>query len=176
MEKSNKFKERFEQVNSKIWSTIEMTPEIREILGTLYEEEVFVKDIEVLSNESYKVKCRFPEYKWARKASDHISVSQFGDAIKHSAYVVFWLYIKNNPDKIPFTFKNFLENRMNVVYRGDQREFTKKIRAGEDAYIIREDIKIERTWSFTIATGKLKWAPETFVRGSVKCLLEDKYL
>ena len=66
-----------------------MTPEIREILGTLYEEEVFVKDIEVLSNESYKVKCRFPEYKGARKIPDHVSVSQLGDAIKHAAYVVF---------------------------------------------------------------------------------------
>ncbi|MCX6822820.1 MAG: hypothetical protein NTX91_02365 [candidate division SR1 bacterium] len=176
MEKSDKFKERFEQVNSKIGSTIEMTPEIREILGTLYEEEVFVKDIEVLSNESYKVKCRFPEYKGAIKVSDHISVSQFGDAIKHAAYVVFGLYIKNNPDKIPFTFENFLENRMNVVYKGDERDFIKKIRAGEDAYMIRDDVKIEKTGPFTVATARLKGTPETFVRGKVKCLLEDKYL
>jgi len=39
-----------------------MTPEIYEILGTLYEEEICIKDIEVLSNKTYKVKCRFPEY------------------------------------------------------------------------------------------------------------------
>ena len=176
MEWPNKFKDRLENVNSKIWSTIEMTPEIREILGTLYEEEVFVKDIEVLSNESYKVKCRFPEYKGARKIPDHVSVSQLGDAIKHAAYVVLWLYIKNNPDKIPFTFESFLENRMNVIYRGDEREFTKKVKAGEDAYLIRDDIEIEKTWPFTVATAKLKWTPETFVRWKVKCILEDKYL
>lgn len=153
-----------------------MTPEIFEILGTLYEEDVFVKDIEVLSNESYKVKCRFPEYTGAREVPDHISVSQMGDAIKQSAYMIFWLYIKNNPDKIPFTFEDFLENRMNVIYRWDEREFIKKIRAGEDAYLIWEDIKIEKIWPFTVATAKLKWVPETFVRGKVKCLLEDKYL
>lgn len=89
MEKSNKFKERFENVNSKIGSTIEMTPQVWEILGTLYDEEIFVKDIEVISNESYKVKCRFPEYKGAKETPDHVSVSQMGDAIKHAAYVVF---------------------------------------------------------------------------------------
>jgi hypothetical protein len=43
--------------------------------------------------------------------------------------MVFGLYIKNNPDKIPFSFENFLENRMNVVYRGDEREFIKKTKA-----------------------------------------------
>jgi hypothetical protein len=34
---------------------------------------------------------------------------------------------------------------MNVVYRGDEREFTKKVKAGEDAYLIWDDIKIEKT-------------------------------
>lgn len=176
MNKPKNIGERLNSINSNIWSMIEMTPEIFEILWTLYEEEVCVKDIEVLSNESYKVKCRFPEYKGAKEIPDHISVSQLGDAIKHAAYVVFGVYIKNNPEKIPFTFENFLENRMNVIYRGDEREFTKKVRVGEDVYMIREHIKIEKTWSFTIATAKLKGTPETFVRGKVKCLLEDKYL
>jgi hypothetical protein len=61
-----------------------MTPEVREILGTLYnEEEVLVKDIEILSNNEYKVKCVFPEYKKTKKLPDHVSVSQMGDAIMH---------------------------------------------------------------------------------------------
>jgi|GEM_PF-1810343 len=89
MNKPKNLGERLNNVNSKIGSTIEMTPEIFEILGTLYEEDVFVKDIEVLSNESYKVKCRFPEYTGAREVPDHISVSQMGDAIKQSAYMIF---------------------------------------------------------------------------------------
>lgn len=176
MENRNTFKERFENVNAKIGTTIEMTPEVWEILWTLYEEDIYVKDIEIISNQSYKIKCRFPEYKAAREIPDHISVSQLGDSIKQAAYVVFWLYIKNNPDKIPFTFKTFLENRMNVVYRGDEREFTRKIRAGEDAYMIWDEITIEKTGPFTIATAKLKWTAETFVRGKVKCLLEDSYV
>lgn len=176
MNKSKNLGERLNNVNSTIWSTIEMTPEIFEILWTLYENEVFVKDIEVISNEVYKVKCRFPEYKKARAIPDHTSVSQMGDAIMHAAYIVFGVYIKNNPDKIPFTFKDFLENRMNVVYKWDKRDFTKKIRAGEDAYMIWDHIKIEKIWPFTIATAKLKWTSETFVRWKVKCLLEDKYL
>lgn len=67
-----------------------------------------------------------------------------GDAIKQAAYMVFGLYIKNNPDKIPFIFKDFLENRMNVVYKSDERDFTKKIRAGEDVYMIWDHIKIEK--------------------------------
>lgn len=93
MNKSKNLGERLNNVNSTIWSTIEMTPEIFEILWTLYEEEICVKDIEIISNESYKVKCRFPEYKGAREVPDHISVSQMGDAIKQAAYMVFGLYI-----------------------------------------------------------------------------------
>ncbi len=176
MEKYTTRKERFENVPAKIGATIEMTPQVREILWTLYDEEIFVKDIEIISNESYKIKCRFSEYKSAKEIPDHISVSQLGDAIKQAAYVVFWLYIKNNPDKIPFTFKTFLENRMHVVYRGDEREFTKKIRAEEDTYMIWDNVKIEKTGPFTVATAKLSGTPETFVRGKVKCLIEDIYI
>jgi hypothetical protein len=54
-----------------------MTPQVREILGTLYnEEEVFVKDIEVISVNKYKIRCIFPEYKSAKEIPDHVSVSQ----------------------------------------------------------------------------------------------------
>jgi hypothetical protein len=35
---------------------------------------------------------------------------------------------------------------------------------------------IVKKQNFYIATMKLKWMKETFVRGQVECLLEDKYM
>jgi hypothetical protein len=35
---------------------------------------------------------------------------------------------------------------------------------------------IVKKQNFYIATMKLKWTKETFVRGEVQCLLEDKYI
>lgn len=177
MNNLNEMRKWFENINSRIWATIEMTPEVYEILGTLYnEEEVLVKDIEVLSNTEYKVRCVFPEYKKTKIASDHVSVSQMGDAIMHGAFMALWLYVKNNPDKVPFDFEKFLQIRMHAKYLGDERRFIKEIKSGEDAYIVFDVESIVKKQNFYIATMKLKWTKETFVRGQVECLLEDKYM
>jgi hypothetical protein len=78
--------EEFGKINSRIGATIEMTPDVYEILGTLYnEEEVLVKDIEVISNNEYKVRCVFPEYKKSQELPDHVSISQMNDAIMHAS-------------------------------------------------------------------------------------------
>ena len=154
-----------------------MTPEVREILWTLYnEEEVLVKDIEVISNKEYKVKCRFPEYTKSKIAPNHVSVSQMGDAIMHWAFMALWIYVKNNPDKVPFDFEKFLQIRMHVKYLWDTRRFIKETKPGEDAYIVFDVEGIVKKQNFYIATMKLKWTKETFVRGEVQCLLEDKYM
>ncbi len=167
----------FEKINSRIWSTIEMTPEVREILWTIYnEEEVLVKDIEVISNTEYKVKCRFPKYTKTKTAPNHVSVSQMGDAIMHGAFMALWLYVKNNPDKVLFDFEKFLQIRMHAKYLGDERRFIKEIKSGEDAYLLFDVESIVKKQKFYIATMKLKWTKETFVRGQVQCLLEDKYM
>lgn len=177
MNNLNDMKKWFEKINSKIWSMIEMTPEVREILWTLYnEEEVLVKDIEVISNTEYKVKCRFPEYTKSKTVPDHVSVSQMGDAIMHWAFMALWIYVKNNPDKVPFDFEKFLQIRMHVKYLWDTRRFIKELKSGEDAYIVFDVEGIVKKQNFYIATMKLKWTKETFVRGEVQCLLEDKYI
>jgi hypothetical protein len=110
----------------------------------------------VLSKKEYKVKCRFPEYTKSKIVPDHVSVSQMGDAIMHGAFMVLGFYIKNNPDKVPFDFQKFLQNRMNATYLGDQRRFIKKIKSGEDAYIVFDVEGIVKKQNFYIATMKLK--------------------
>lgn len=177
MNNLNDIKKWFEKINSKIWSLIEMTPEVWEILWTLYKEEnVLVKNIEILSNEEYKIKYIFPPYELSKEVPDHVSAMQMELAIIQWAFAALWLYIKNNPDNVPFDFDKFLQIRMKAKYRGDERTFTKEIKAGESAYLIFDDIMIQKTWTFYTATIELKWGKETFIRGKIKCILEDKYL
>lgn len=167
----------FDKINSQIGATIEMTPEVWEILWTLYrEEEILVKDIEVLSKTEYKVRCVFPKYLKTKVAPDHVSMLQMTEAIMHGAFMVLWFYIKNNPDKVPFDFQKFLQNRMKAKYLEDHRRFIKEIKSGEDAYLIFDVESIVKKQKFYIASMKLKWNKETFARGEVRCLLEDKYI
>ncbi len=178
MENLNDMKKWFEKINSKIGSVIEMTPEVREILWTLYkEEEVLVKNIEVLSNEAYKIKYIFPPYTLSKEIPNHVSAMQMELAIIQWAFAALWLYIKNNPDKVPFDFEKFLQIRMKAKYREmKEKTFTKEIKPGESAYLIFDNIVIQKIKTFYTATVKLKWTPETFIRGEMKCVLEDKYL
>jgi hypothetical protein len=94
-------------------------------------------------------------------------------AIIQWAFAALWLYIKS---KSPMDFEKFLQIRMKAKYRWDERTFTKEIKPWEDAYLIFNNIDIQKVWSFYTATIGLKWTPETFVRGKIKCVLEDKYL
>lgn len=155
-----------------------MTPEVREILWTLYnEEEVLVKNIEVLSDEAYKIKYIFPPYTLSKEIPDHVSAMQMELAIIQWAFATLWLYIKNNPDKVPFDFEKFLQIRMKAKYRGmKNKTFIKEIKAGEAAYLIFDTIRIQKIWTFYTAILRLKWTPETFIRGEMTCVLEDKYL
>lgn len=168
----------FEKINSKIWSTIEMTPEVREILWTLYnEEEVLVKNIEILSDEACKIKYIFPPYKLSKEVPDHISAMQMELAIIQWAFAALWIYIKNNIDKVPFDFDKFLKIRMRAKYRWMKNKvFIKEIKPWEAAYLIFDNIKIQKIWTFYTAVIRLKWTSETFIRGEMKCVLEDKYL
>ena len=176
MSESNKLKERFENINSKIWSTIEMTPNIWEILWTLYQEEsVLVKDIEVLWKNKYKIKYVFPEYKLVKNKVDHVSGMQMQLAIFQWLFASIWLYIKNNPSWI-LNFDTFLKIRMDALYRRDQRTFTKKIKANQEAFLIFEITDIRKKWNIYSVLCKMNSSPDTFIRWEVECILEDKYI
>lgn len=166
------FKQTVDKINTKIWSTIEMTPQIWEILWTLYNEEhVFVKSIEVLTDNRFKIRFVFPEYNLTKEKLWHVSWVQMQLAIFQWLYLSIGLYIKNNPYS-PITFEDFLKNRNWALYRRDTRTFSKMLQPWENWYLIFEINSVKTKWWFHSVTTKLLKSKETFINWEVECVLE----
>lgn len=176
MDTIRKLKEWLENISSQIWSLIEVTPDVWEILGWLYEEEyLFSKSIELLKDNKYKVMFSFPEYKLVKWWLTHVSAAQMQIAIFQWLFCAIGLYIKNISDS-PISFETYVKNRSNALYRRDTRTFTKQLHFHENAYLIFSIENITKKGNLYSITCKIHRSPETFMHWEVECVLEEKYL
>lgn len=175
-------------MESKIWSLIKMKPEIWEHLWVLYpEEKVYVKNVEILSNTEYKIQCVFPPSKDNKWRKDIVDITQKQAAITQSLYISFGLYVKNNPEKIPFPAEKYRDARKDAVYARDSKYFwdENKIIPGKETYTIIEVSKIRKGYTITekepfyAVFFNMKGDPNSdniLVNGKVTCALMEKYV
>lgn len=176
-EKIEQLKQGLNNISTEIWDIIEMSPEVREIIGSLYkEDQLLAKSIEILWDNVYKIKFFFPEYKLSKDKLDHVSINQMGQALVQWLFLSFGLSIKQNWANSPMSYDTFLLNRNNALYRRDQRTMRKKLRSEEDAYLIYQVIPfIKKGNTYSIKATLLR-AKEVFLDWSVECIMQDEYL
>ncbi len=175
--KYQELKENFQKLPETIWSLIELTPEIREILGSLYKtESIYVKTIEIIEEGKFRISCKFPKYWLSIEEPDHVSNVQMQAAFNQALYCAIWLYIRQKWINSALSYATFLSNRMNVIYRRDERTFSIKLKPSESSYLILQLEPILKKWNiYSITTNFLK-NKECFMHWKIECLLEDKYV
>lgn len=175
--KYKELKENFKKLPESIWSLIELTPEVREILWSLYKtESIYVKNIEILDHNKFKIHCKFPKYWLSIEEPDHVSNVQMQAAFNQSLYCAIWLYIRQLWDKSVLSYETFLLNRMNVIYRHDERTFSIKLKPLEDAYLILKLEPVIKKWNlYSVITDFIRHR-DCFMHWRIECLLEEKYI
>lgn len=165
-------KESIKKIDSKIGSIIKMSPEIWEIVWTFYNEEnIFVKNIEVLSDSKFKIKFVFPEYDLTKEKLWHVSWVQMQLAIFQWLYISIGLYIKNNINS-PIDFENFLKNRNNALYHRDNKTFNKMIKPLEECFLTFDINNIESNDKYHSVLVKLDKDKDTFIYWEIECVLK----
>ncbi len=178
IEEINKKKEFLQQMNVDIGRIIEMTPEVREILGTLYkEDQVFAKKIEILGNNLFKIEFVFPKFESIKIEWDHVSIVQMQLALVQWLFTAIWLAIRQNGVNSPMSYETYLLNRANTLYRRDERTMRKKLKFNEKSYLIFKLQPVIKKWKniYSIITDIIK-DKDTFLDGKVECVLQDQYL
>lgn len=178
VEELKKKKEWLDAIDVEIWSIIEMTPEIRDIIGTLYkDDQILAKNVEVLGNNVFKIEFLFPEYNLWKVMPDHVSIVQMQFALVQGLFIAIWFGIKQNGVNSPMSYETYILNRPNTLYRRDERTMRKKITFGERCYLIFKVNPIIKKWKsiYSIMIDIIK-DKDTFLDGKVECVLQDQYL
>lgn len=173
-------KKRFlESINTEIWTTIEITPEIREILWNYKEDQIMTRSLEVLGDNLFKIKFVFPYYDIVKKGmpNDHVSIVQMQLALVQWLFTAIWFAIKQNGVNSPMSYETYLLNRGNVLYRRDERTMRKKLKFNEECYLIFKLHPVIKKWTkiYSIVAEIVK-DKDTFLDGKVECVLQDEYL
>ena len=173
--KHEELKKRFQELPEKIGSIIELTPDVWEILWSLYiPEAIYVKNIEVIWENTYKVCCKFTEYKLAN--IDHVSNVQMQAAFNQALYCAIWLSIRQLWTHSPISYESYLRNRTHTLYRHDERTFRKQLKPGEEWFLTLKVNPVVKKWDlFTISTDFLR-TPECFMHGKIDCLLPESHV
>ena len=175
--KYEELKESFKKLPEQIGSLIELTPKVWEILWSLYKTEaIYVKNIEIVWQNTFKVCCKFPKYWLSIEELDHVSNVQIQAALNQALYSAIWLTIRQQWMDSPISYETFLYNRMNVLYRHDERTFTKMLKPWEEAFLILEIEPVIKKWNMYAITTQLLKAKECFLYWEIECLLQDKYI
>lgn len=141
-----------------------------EILENCYPgDEIFSKDLEIISDSKIIVTYYFPAYKRAKRDISYVSANQIVPAILEGLFVVSGNYVKSGSDKlIDFNYEIFLEKMWDAIFREfDKLTFLKKIPKEEPIEIIFEVLKTEKIKNYFIFNFKFSGP----VRGFAKCLI-----
>ena len=174
----NKKKQILEKISTEIWSVIEVTKDVQEIIWSVYKwDDILTRNAEILWKNLFKIEFIFPEYKITKDTSTHVSIVQMQLAIVQWLFLSIGLYIKQNGDNSPLNFETFLRNRANAIYRRDERTMRKMLNFNEKYYLIFKIQPIIKKWTnlYSITTEVTK-DKETFLDGNIECLLHDRYI
>jgi hypothetical protein len=156
---------------------IELTPEVWEILWSLYKTEaIYVKTIEIVWQNTFKVCCKFPKYWLSIEEPDHVSNVQMQAAFNQALYSAIWLAIRQQGINSPISYETFLLNRMHVLYRHDERTFNKEIKPWEEVYLTLQIEPVSKKWNMYSITTNFLRTKECFMFWKIECLLQEKYI
>lgn len=167
-----------DSINVEVWTTIEMTPQIWEILWNYREDQFLVRNIEILGHNLFKVEFVFPYYSIVKEGmpNDHVSIVQMQLAIVQWLFVSIWLGIRQNKVNSPMSYETFLLNRWEVLYRRDERTMRKKLKFNERCHLIFKLRESAKKWNiYSIVTDMVR-DKDAFLDGWVECVLQDQYL
>jgi len=175
--KYEELKESFKKLPEQIGSLIELTPEVWEILWSLYKTEaIYVKNIEIIWQNTFKICCKFPKYWLSIEELDHVSNVQMQAAFNQALYSAIWLAIRQQGINSPISYETFLLNRMNALYRHDERTFRKILKVWEEAFLTLQIEPFIKKWDMYAITTNFLRTNECFMHWKVECLLQDKYI
>lgn len=178
VEELKKQKQALRNLNTQIWTIIEMTGGVREILwGKNYQKDaILATKVEVLWRNLFKIEFIFPEYNlWVEKL-EHVSSVQMQLAINQWCYMAYGLAIKNDDANSPLSYETFLLNIDRAWYVKDRRNFSKPAIPGEKAYLIFKVHPFRRFKGTYFIKAELIKDKDTFIDGEVMCGMEEKYL
>ncbi|MFA5747519.1 MAG: hypothetical protein WC872_00225 [Candidatus Absconditabacterales bacterium] len=177
--KYDELKENFKKIPNNIGALIEITPDVWEILGSLYKTDIiYAKSVEILDKNKFKITFKFPKFEGVIDiaAIDHVSVVQMQAAINQSLYCGIGLSIRQQGIQSPISYEKFLHLRKHSLYRHDERTFRKFLKPGENAYLILEiETIIKKGNMYSINTKFIK-DKDCFMDGVVECILQEKYI
>lgn len=141
-----------------------------EILENCYpEDEIFSKDLEIISDKKIIITYYFQSYKRAKRDISYVSANQIIPAILEGLFVASGNYVKSGSDKsLSFNYEVFSEKMWDAIFREfDKLTFLKKIPKEEPIEIIFEVLKTEKIKNYFVFSFKFSGP----VRGFAKCLI-----
>lgn len=178
VEELQKKRKWLEALNVEIWTIIEITPEIWDIIWTLYkDDQILARKVEVLGENVFKIEFVFPEYNLWKVIPDHVSIVQMQFALVQGLFTAIGFAIKQNGIDSPISYETYILNRPNTLYRRDERTMRRKIKFDERSYLIFKVNPIIKkgTTIYSIMIDIVK-DKDTFLDGRVECVLQDQYL
>lgn len=181
LEELQQKKGRINSLSVEIWTTIEITPEVWEILWCYREDLLLARNVEILWHNLFKIEFVFPTYnmiKWElNEENNHVSIIQMQLAIVQWLFTAIGMTIKQNWISSPMSYETYLLNRGNVLYRRDQRTMRKKLKFNEKSSLIFKVNPIIKKWwtIYSIMIDLIK-DKDSFLDGRVECVMQDEYL
>ncbi len=176
-EEISKISEWLKKISLDTKVTIETPPEVYEILWHFYNEDnIFLKNIERLEDNIFKLWFIFPKYNLSKKWLDHVSGVQMTLARFQALYTAIWLAIKTGSINQLMSYEIFLANMYNVLDREYQITHSKICFPGEMVFLIVQVNEPIIKWNFYTIECKFLRSSETFLHGSEKCVLENRFI
>lgn len=141
-----------------------------EILGNCYpEENLYARDMEIISGSKVVVSFFFPEYVRAKRSISYTSANQIVPAVLEGLYLTAGNYVKNEKNKpIKFSYEDFSEKMWLAIFREFEHfVFSQKIISETLTEITFEVEDIKESKNYFVFCFKF-FGP---VRGSARCLI-----
>lgn len=173
----SKIKQSLSSLALEKWVILETPAPVYEILWRFYtEENILIKEIELLAEDEYKFGFIFPEYKLAKVWLEHVSWVQMTLARFQALYTWIILAIKDWGIKSTLSYEVCLKNLYNVLYRWWNITHRKVLFPWEISYLTIKVSDVIMKWNFyTIECNFLK-KNDSFLYWTEKCILEDRFV